>query len=163
MTHFLRSRAGSALVELALVLPMLLLILVGAMDFGRVFYMSMTLTNAARAGAQFGAQDPTAAMAANPASILSGMQTRAVSTATSNIGTISASANRVCQCATVSNPVATAPSICNGSLPTCAGGQRLVVSVTIAATATFSRVTPFPIPGIPQAFPVARTATLRVQ
>ncbi len=49
------SNTGSALVELAMCLPLLVLILVGTADFARVFYTSIALTNAARAGAQAGA------------------------------------------------------------------------------------------------------------
>ena len=44
--------------ELAVTLPLLVLVMVGAIDFARVFYMGMELTNAARAGAQYGAYNP---------------------------------------------------------------------------------------------------------
>src|SRR5260221_3845737 len=42
---------GSALVELAIALPLLVAVLVGTTDFARVFYLATELTNAARAGA----------------------------------------------------------------------------------------------------------------
>ena len=48
---------GQSLVELALMLPVLVLLLVVALDFARMFNMSMALTDAARAGAQWGAQN----------------------------------------------------------------------------------------------------------
>lgn len=41
--------------ELAIVMPMLVVLMVGAVDYGRIFYWSMELTAAARAGAQYGA------------------------------------------------------------------------------------------------------------
>jgi len=44
---------AQSLVEFALVLPMLLLLILGAMDFGRMFYAKMVLTNAAREGANY--------------------------------------------------------------------------------------------------------------
>ncbi|MEA3325890.1 MAG: TadE family protein [Chloroflexota bacterium] len=44
---------AQSLVEFALVLPMLLLLILGAMDFGRMFYTKMVLTNAAREGANY--------------------------------------------------------------------------------------------------------------
>lgn len=46
------------MVELALLLPLLVLLFVIAVDFARVFYFSVTLTNCARAGAMY-ASDPT--------------------------------------------------------------------------------------------------------
>jgi len=49
---------AQSLVEFALVLPLLLLIVLGAMDFGRMFYTKMVLTNAAREGANYLAYSP---------------------------------------------------------------------------------------------------------
>ena len=46
-------RKGQALVELALTLPLILLLILGAMDFGRMFYQKIVLTNAAREGANY--------------------------------------------------------------------------------------------------------------
>ncbi len=51
----LRKTDGLAAVELALVLPILSLILVGTWDFGRAFQENARLASAARAGAQYGA------------------------------------------------------------------------------------------------------------
>jgi uncharacterized protein (UPF0333 family) len=42
---------AQALVEFALLLPLLLVLIIGAMDLGRVFYFKIVLTNAAREGA----------------------------------------------------------------------------------------------------------------
>lgn len=44
---------GQTLVELAIILPILLLLILGAMDFGRMFVTKIVLTNAARAGANY--------------------------------------------------------------------------------------------------------------
>jgi Flp pilus assembly protein TadG len=54
-TSILRKRilAGQAVIEFALVLPFLLLIVIGALEFGRVYYAKIVLTNAAREGAYF--------------------------------------------------------------------------------------------------------------
>jgi Flp pilus assembly protein TadG len=51
-------------VELAVLLPFLIFLFVIAVDFARIFYYSVTLTNCARAGAMY-ASDP-AAMAESP-------------------------------------------------------------------------------------------------
>ena len=53
-------RWGTAAVELAVLLPFLMLLFVLAVDFARVFYCSLTVTNCARAGALY-ASDPVAA------------------------------------------------------------------------------------------------------
>ena len=52
---------GQALVEMALVLPLLLLLLFGVIEMGRVGYAYITVSNAAREGgrmATFGQKDP---------------------------------------------------------------------------------------------------------
>ncbi|MCL6560135.1 MAG: pilus assembly protein [Firmicutes bacterium] len=45
---------GQALVELALVLPILILLVMGAIEFGRVFNSYLLITNASREGARAG-------------------------------------------------------------------------------------------------------------
>jgi Flp pilus assembly protein TadG len=51
------SRRGAAAVELAVLLPFLTFIFVAAVDFGRVFYYYITVTNCARNGAMYGSLD----------------------------------------------------------------------------------------------------------
>jgi PKD repeat protein len=57
---------GQSLVEFALVLPVFLVFLAGALDLGRVFYANITLTNAAREGAFEAAKHPAAFSATQP-------------------------------------------------------------------------------------------------
>ncbi len=52
-----RSRRAAAALELALVLPILAFLLVVIVDFCRVHYYSVTLSNCARSGALY-ASDP---------------------------------------------------------------------------------------------------------
>lgn len=49
-----RRTAGQSLVELALMLPILVLLLVGVFDLGRAFHVRITLNNASREAARFG-------------------------------------------------------------------------------------------------------------
>jgi Flp pilus assembly protein TadG len=49
-----RRNAGQSLVELALMLPILVLLLVGVFDLGRAFHALITLNNAGREAARFG-------------------------------------------------------------------------------------------------------------
>lgn len=51
----LKESRGQAIVELAILLPVLLLILLGILEFGRVFSSYMIITHASREGARVGA------------------------------------------------------------------------------------------------------------
>lgn len=53
----LHEHGGQGLVEFALALPVLLLILLGLADFGRAFYYTTAISNAARAGAEYAAKN----------------------------------------------------------------------------------------------------------
>src|SRR5262245_425521 len=56
-----RRRRAAAVVELAVLLPLLIALFVFAVDFARVFYVSLTLTNCARAGALYACDPATQA------------------------------------------------------------------------------------------------------
>ena len=153
MNNFLNRRhwgsdAGSALVELAVTLPLLVLVMAGAIDFARVFYMGMELTNAARAGAQYGAYNPA------QSGDIAGMQTTA--TGSVNITGVTATASRTCQCATGAGTFSAATCT-----TTCPSGQHLVVTVTVTTSKTFTTLMGS-FPGIPTTVGLVRAATLRV-
>ncbi len=50
---------GAALVELAIILPVLIILVLGVIDLGRVFYSYEALVNATREGARYCALNPT--------------------------------------------------------------------------------------------------------
>ena len=52
----LRLSKGAAALELALVLPLLLLLAAGAADFGRIAHAYIALSNATRTGAEYGSR-----------------------------------------------------------------------------------------------------------
>jgi len=54
-----KPKRGQSAVEFAIILPLLMLILFGVLDLGRVFFAAITIANAARAGARYAAQHPT--------------------------------------------------------------------------------------------------------
>jgi Flp pilus assembly protein TadG len=126
-----RDRRGAAAVELALLLPFLGFLFVITLDFGRIFYYTLTLENAARNGALW-ACDPYA-----PGQSYSSLQ-NAVQADASNIQ----------------------PAIedCHitSSTGTDANGNA-VVSVTI--TYDFTLLANYP--GIPNPFTVSRTVEMR--
>jgi len=51
-----RSERGVSLVEFAIVLPLMIFMLMGLIEFGRYAFYSILAANAARAGVQYGAQ-----------------------------------------------------------------------------------------------------------
>ena len=53
-----REKSGQGLVEFALILPLLLLIILGIFEFGRVLFIYSGLFNAAREGARYGVTSP---------------------------------------------------------------------------------------------------------
>ncbi len=55
-----RGERGQSVVELALLLPVLLLVFLGTTDFGRVYFAKVAITNAARVGARYGSLNPDA-------------------------------------------------------------------------------------------------------
>lgn len=87
----MRSVSGAAIVELAVVAPLLLLMVLGVADFGRVLYTSIILSHAARAGAQYGAQ--TNGTTGDSA----GIREAAIQEA-QDIGPIDVTSQQVCEC-----------------------------------------------------------------
>ncbi len=56
-----KRRAAAVLIELALVLPVFMMVVVGCIDFGRFAYYYVAVTNAAAAGALYGSLHPVTA------------------------------------------------------------------------------------------------------
>lgn len=148
MKRIVRSRRGTALLELALIATGLSLVVIGAIDFGRIAYMSMALTNASRAGAMYGSQPTKSADTV-------GMRVAAAASATNDIGSIKVAASRVCECGNGTDTTATV-IVCGAA---CAGVTR--VRVKVIATDTFKLVRPFP--GLRNNIVINRTAIMRAQ
>lgn len=140
--RLLKSQHGSAAVELAMVTPLLVLLVLGAYDFGRAFYTAMAVTGAAHAGAQYGAQSVSKAQDS------AGMQAAAVTHAP-GMG-ITAVASRECRCA-------------DGTVQACTytGCGTLKVYAKITTTKTFATAVNYP--GIPSSLVITRTAQIRAQ
>jgi Flp pilus assembly protein TadG len=59
LSAFAARQSGSSILETALISPILLLVLVGAIDFGRGYYAALEVSSAAEAGALYGIQNPS--------------------------------------------------------------------------------------------------------
>lgn len=55
----MKTRLGQAMVEFALVIPLIVLIVMGIFDLGRAVYAYNVVASAAREGARYGVLDPT--------------------------------------------------------------------------------------------------------
>ena len=136
---------GQSTVELAVVVPVLLILLLAAADFGRIFYMSIEVMSAARAGAQYGSQ--TVITAADSAGMIAAAKADG-----SNLASFSATASQ-CTCAS-STTVTSCPSSYCTSAP-----QATFVEVD---TQSLFR-TLMSYPGIPSSTTLSSKTIMQVQ
>jgi Flp pilus assembly protein TadG len=164
----LYGESGSAFVELALVMPLFTFLIVGAAEFGRLAYASIEVSNAARAGVAYGAQNHA------DASNISEMEATALLDA-SNIGTMAANAGP-CICpassATASVPAcnttfftgsstATPPTPSANSFSCPSTDTTTTEYVQVDTKATVSTL--FTYPGLPNTYTLTGTATMAVE
>lgn len=83
-----RSERGANLVEMAIVTPLLLLLLAGAIDIGRMFNNYIIITNAAREGARLAARLPCRADDSTQRSLLRSAIVDAVIQEAANSGVV---------------------------------------------------------------------------
>jgi Flp pilus assembly protein TadG len=145
-TRTRRATRGIAIAEAALVSPLLILMLVAVADFGRVFFQTIALTNAARAGAQFGSF--SVANSSNTTGIALAAQQEAA-----DIGAITVSSRQLCQC-----PSGTTVSCTTGS---CGAYGLPQVFLEVTVTKTFTTMIDYP--GIPHTMHMTRVAKFRAQ
>jgi Flp pilus assembly protein TadG len=155
--RILLSPSGQSLLEVALLTPVLLALLLGAIEIGRYAYISILVGNAARAGAAYGAQNLVLSVDQ------AGIQTAADKDFQNNgqsAGSLMVSSAVSCGCD--SNGTIT-EAVCfthdNSTAGTCASGHW-VVMVSVTASGNFAPI--FNYPGIPNPLMVSNTATLRV-
>ncbi len=128
-----RNDRGQALVELALIAPVLIILMLGVIDYGRVYFAYVSVTNGARIGADYA----------------SGSATRAADTAGIKAAALGDTTDLLDQSPT--NPEVTVVTANDSQ------GQ-LYADVTM--TYTFSTL--FPWPGLPTSIDIERTVRSRV-
>ena len=162
MTHgdrYAERCRGVSVTELALVLPLSLVLFIGILDFGRVYYSAIAVSHAARAGVQYGAQDNI------KSGDFAGMR-QASSDALGDVSNFTVTACRYCRCAdgtgscTSCNASADGCSTGSGCLSTCSStAPQVYVQVTVDKVFT----TLFPYPGLPSTADLNRQAIMQVQ
>ena len=122
---------GSALVELAISLPLLSLMLLGAAEFARLAYASIEVTNGAHAAALY-------ASSSLAASADSGGITNAANSDASNLtGGNAISVTSVTTACTCSDTAYT-PSSCNDNQTCVNHSTSMITAVTVQTQSTFS-------------------------
>jgi Flp pilus assembly protein TadG len=140
-------RRGSAILEAGLLLPVLILMTCGAMDFARVFYAGIVVESAARAGVQYGSYD-----VGNDDS--GKMNDAAVSDSSGQgLTGVTASSRHFCSCVNGTTEVDCSTASCSGALPS---GY-----VETTAAYTFNPIVPYP--GVPRNIAISSTAKFRLQ
>ena len=142
--HLLLQTEGASFVELAISLPLFLLIIVPAVDLGRAFYTSIEVASAAHAGAIYGLENPYD----------TGGMVSAAKSAASNLISVNATASYGCEC---SDGTSASPSC--STIPTSCT-YNYVTYVDVVATAPYS--TAFGYPGLSSPMNVTREVRLRV-
>jgi Flp pilus assembly protein TadG len=144
--------AGSAAVEFALILPMIMLLVAGLLDYGNVMTIRMKVNSAARAAVQYAARYPGDAAAIT-----------AAGTAATNDANVAVGApNLFCTCR---QPWGVANSFL---LDSCAspcvdpqGAYTKFYYVTVAATESYTPLLPYK--GLGAAIVLAGSASMEVQ
>ena len=162
----LHNDSGSAFVELALVTPLLLLMMIGAAELGRIAYFAIEVSNAARAAVAYGSQTTSTA------SDFTGMQNAAIKDASSiaSLTFPSPGMTNACVCETANSGGATTTtaqgSCASISIVTCPTSTATGVTNTIVEyvqASTQAQVsTMFHYPGIPRSFTLHGFAQMRV-
>jgi Flp pilus assembly protein TadG len=140
---------GQSLVELAFVVPLLLLLMVGIIEIGRFAYYSILVASAARAGAQYGAQ--SLATAADTTGISTAGTNDAPGITAPNTLTVTSKQRCGCRTATLGN--------C-GALVVCAKPEHPLVYVQVTANGSFDSL--FNYPGLPGTLKVTSIEEMRV-
>lgn len=151
---FLRNTAGNAIIELCLLLPLLFALLIGAVEFGRFAYASIEVSNAAHAGAQYGAQSH--ATASDNAGMIQAAKNDAADIEGLTVTTSAASGASLCVC---SNNQQKTPSACSSIIISCSARTLECVQVTTSATIHAM----FNAPYIPKTQQVVGQATMMVE
>jgi|SRR5579884_1147130 len=146
------SQAGVALVEFALVVPVMMLILIGLIEVGRFAYLAILVGNAAHAGAEYGAQTIVTV------TDTTGMRNAALQDGQSISG-LNASGTQVCKCW---NGATASALSCSASVTSCPAGSHRVIYAQVSATGTFHPLFNYGPLGFPDPWTVTRVAQIRV-
>jgi len=132
-----RNQQGTALVELALSLSVMILIMLGIVEFGRVIYTAIEVSNAAHAAVQYGASSSAAS------ADTTGITNAAMADAANVSGLSVTSVSTSCTCANT----AYTPTSCSDNTTCRSNGTALVETITVNTQATYTPLFQYPKQG----------------
>jgi Flp pilus assembly protein TadG len=146
--HDRREDTGQALVELALVLPIFILLLVGAVEVGYLAYASIEVANAARAGVAYAAQNHTTA------SDITNITLAAKNDVSQDLENLSVTVSQSCSCS-------------DGTAITCATAASClspaIINESVQVQTSASVNTVFHFPGIPSSVTLGGYASMSTE
>ena len=156
-----RDDVGQAFVELALVLPALILLLLGAAEVGRLAYANIEISNAARAGVAYAMQSST--FASNSTGINNAAKQDAP-----DIPNLSVDGNGpptlTCYCETAGVAAASSCATINtGSVGAGACPSPSIIVEYVQVNTSASLDTMFHFPGLPSSITLTGQAIMRVE
>jgi Flp pilus assembly protein TadG len=147
-SRVLGDERGQSVIELILVAPVFFLLLLGAVEAGRLAYAAIEVTNAARAGVAYGSQ--SAATAWDSAGMTIAAQDDA-----KNLTISVPTAKESCSCSGAPGTLFD----CAGAAAACSG-ERVLNYVQVTTSTTVMPIIAYP--GLPPSFTLTHTATMRV-
>lgn len=161
------SQKGQALLEMALITPLLLALALGVIELGRYAYFAILVGNAAHAGAAYGAQGVQYAQAGPRVSCSAagtGIQQAACKDFEGNgqdPGDLSIGSSLTCGCNSGGSliPYGCSAASGNPNAGTCTVGRHWIVMVSVEARGTFQSL--FNYPGM-SSITIDRVAMMRV-
>jgi Flp pilus assembly protein TadG len=157
LRHRVREKAGQAFVELALVLPIFLLLLVGAVEVGRLAFASIEVSNAARAAVAYAARSHITAQDTANIQLAATNDAKEVTSMTTPNVVVSQS----CSCESTAGVMATPGSCAGVDTVSCPSPSRIVLFVQVTTTASVNTV--FHFPGIPNTVTLRGYANMRTE
>ncbi|HET6218994.1 MAG TPA: TadE/TadG family type IV pilus assembly protein [Acidobacteriaceae bacterium] len=147
-----RREAGQSMLEVALCLPIFFILILGTAEIASIAWSAVQVQNAARAGAQFGAQSRAAASDTTDITTAAKRDAPALTTMT-------VTPNQSCQCINTSTG-ATAGSGC-ATITECPSPYVIIEQIQVNTSAA---VTPlFHLPGLPASYTLAGQAIMDVE
>jgi Flp pilus assembly protein TadG len=146
--HHASKEKGQALLELALFLPVVLVLTIGILEIGRLAYYGIEVSNAARAGAQYATQ--SLALAATATTDTTNITNAAQLDAPDVTPGLAVTAVQSCGC----------PGAAAGGCPAL-GCTYPLVYLTVTTTYTLNPL--FHYPGFPASFPLTGSSTMPVR
>ena len=158
--------SGAALIELAVVLPLFVLITFGAFELGRVAHYTIEVENAARAGASYGGENMGNASSSSTV-------TQAAQNDAPDLPSLTATPGAGCVCETLDltsdtpsfNPSSGVLSCTDPIITACTGAsstvsKNIVSYVTVSTRATVNSV--FSVGGLPATYTIHGYSAMRI-